>query len=244
MEPTVVKICCLTHVPFEGPANIAAWAQQRGHALGTLPLYDSPDLSAARDADWLAIMGGPMNIYEEDEHPWLSAEKDLLRRAIDDGKTLVGVCLGAQLLADVLGGSVAPNPHPEIGWFPVRRTASDEKCPLLTGVPETFEAFHWHGDRLETPPGAVHLAGSDACDNQAFAWEHRVLGLQCHLDYTAAGIEEMLTHCGDELRPGPFVQTPDQIRPIADQVAATQKLLFAILDNLAAVRADRKPTRP
>jgi GMP synthase-like glutamine amidotransferase len=151
----------------------------------------------------------------------------------------VGVCLGAQLLADVLGGPVTRNPHPEIGWFPVTRTAEDEQCPLLAGIPETFEAFHWHGDRLEIPPGAMHLANSAACDNQAFAWENRVLGLQCHLDYSAASIADMLTHCGRELAPGPFVQTPEQITPAAQQVAGTRAHLFTVLDNLVAVTAGR-----
>jgi len=235
MEP-IVNILCLTHVPFEGPANIAAWARARGHALQTVPLYDSAASPNADDADWLVIMGGPMNIYEHDRYPWLAAEKDCLRRAIDAGKTLVGVCLGAQLLADILGGPVTPNAHSEIGWFPVTRTAGDEETTVFANLPETFEAFHWHGDRFAIPPGAIRLASSEACDNQAFLWEDRVLGLQCHLDYTAAGIMDMLTHCGDGLTPGTFVQTPAQIAPRPEQVSAIRGRLFTVLDNLTTMR--------
>lgn len=231
-----MNILCLTHVPFEGPGNIAAWARARGHTLQIVPLYDNAPAPNTDDADWLVIMGGPMNIYEHDRHPWLATEKDCLRRAIDAGKTLVGVCLGAQLLADVLGGPVTPNAHREIGWFPVTRTAGDEDTPVFRDLPETFEAFHWHGDRLATPPGAIHLASSDACDNQAFVWDNRVLGLQCHLDYTAEGIAAMLTHCGRGLTPQKFVQTPAQITPRPEQVSATRDRLFTVLDNLATAR--------
>lgn len=232
-----MNIACLTHVPFEGPANVAAWAEARGHRLRTFAQYDSSAPPPLQEFDWLVMMGGPMNIYQHDEHPWLASEKELLREALDAGKTLVGICLGAQLLADLLGGKVTPNPHSEIGWFPVTRTARDAADPILTGMPRTFEAFHWHGDRLEIPPGGLHLARSEACDNQVFLWDGRVLGLQCHLDYSASAIEQMLTHCGDSVEPGPWVQTPEQIRPAAEQVNATRARLFTILDNLAALRA-------
>jgi GMP synthase-like glutamine amidotransferase len=182
--------------------------------------------------DAVFVMGGPMNIYEEAEHPWLRAEKTFLKTCIDQGKFLVGVCLGAQLLADVLGGKVTRNRHKEIGWHEVARTAAAAASPLAKALPERFWAFHWHGDTFALPPGAVHLAASQACPNQAFLVGRRVLGLQCHLEYTRDSIEAMLDHCGDELTDGPFIQSPERIRGGYQHLPQTRTLLCTLLDQL------------
>jgi GMP synthase-like glutamine amidotransferase len=231
-----MRIAVCQHVPFEDAANIGLWAQRRGHQLETAHLYlgqNPPDLDRF---EMLAVMGGPMNIYQHDEHPWLIGEKTFLRAAIDAGKAVVGVCLGAQLIADVLGGKVAPNAHREIGWFEVDQLPATNGS-LLSELPGRFTAFHWHGDRLDVPPGASHLAASDACDVQAFQFADRVLGLQFHLDYLPESIEKMLTHCAEELDGSRYVQSPEQIRARLRWTAQTRAYLDTILDRLASVVA-------
>ena len=220
-----MRIVSLMHVPFEDAANLGVWATQRGHAVEAVHLYAGQELPTADEVDAVFVMGGPMNIYEEAEYPWLAKEKAFLKACINEGKILAGVCLGAQLLADVLGGKVIRNPHKEIGWYEVARVAGDV-------LPERFWAFHWHGDTFAIPPGATRLAVSEACVNQAFLYGRRVLGLQFHLEYTQDSIETMLAHCGDELTDGLFIQTPDQIREGYKHLPKTKTLLWNLLDRL------------
>lgn len=207
-----MRMHVLQHVPFEGPAAIAPWAQAHGFEMTSTALFENAPLPQVADFDWLVIMGGPMNIYEHGAYPWLEPEKRFIRAAIDAGKTVFGACLGGQLIADALGGKVTQNPHKEIGWWPVNLTQAGKRHAVFGRLPETFTPMHWHGDTFETPPGADAVAASEACQNQAFIYDNRVIGLQFHLEYTEESIEQMLLHCGDELAEGPFVQSAEAIR--------------------------------
>lgn len=228
----MMKIQCLTHVPFEDAARIGDWAVDRGHGLTYTRLYRDDPLPDLDAFDMLAVMGGPMNIYESDAYPWLIAEKALLRHAVDAGKTVLGVCLGAQLIADVLGGRVTPNPQKEIGWHPVTLTEAGLQCPLFSGLPRQIDVFHWHGDTFSIPPKAVRLAASQACPNQAFLYRDRVLALQFHLEYSPDSIEKMLTHCSTELVKAPYINNPQTIRAGLGRIPQATQWLYAILDNL------------
>ena len=227
-----MQILSLMHVPFEDAANLGVWAAQRGHTVEAVHVYAGQALPAAGDVDGVFVMGGPMNIYEQAEHPWLAAEKCLLAECVEAGKILLGVCLGAQLLADVLGGKVMQNAQKEIGWYEVTRTEAAGRSPLADVLPERFWAFHWHGDTFAIPPGATLLASSQACANQAFLYGDRILGLQFHLEYTADSIEKMLTHCADELTDGPHIQPATRIRDGYNHLSCTQTLLWNLLDRL------------
>lgn len=123
-------INCLQHVPFEGPFSIADWAAAHGHSLRVTPLYDGVAPPEPADFDWLVIMGGPMGVGDEVYYPWLAAEKDLICRGIALGKTLVGVCLGAQLLAEALGARVYRHREQEIGWMPIVLTPDGQASPV------------------------------------------------------------------------------------------------------------------
>ena len=226
-----VRIHYLQHVPFEDAANIGGWALDRGHTVTRTRLYDDESLPSLDSFDWLVVMGGPMNIYEHDAYPWLVAEKRFMEKAIEQGKPVLGICLGAQLAADVLGGRVKRNGHKEIGWFPVSLTEEGKQAKVVEGFPDSFFAFHWHGDTFSTPPGAQKLAGSEASMNQAFQYADNVIGLQFHLDYSVESIEKMVRHCGDELLSGTSVQTAEAIRKSYDRVAETSRLLYRLLDN-------------
>lgn len=229
-----MRVQVLQHVDFEDAAGIADWAAARGHGVAATRLFAGEALPGLADFDFLAVMGGPMNIYEHLEHPWLEQEKRFLRSAVDAGKAVLGVCLGAQLLADVLGGSVRQAVHREIGWLPVRSTPEAYANPLFTGFPAAYPAFHWHGDTFSIPPGAVRVAESEACPNQAFVLGARVAGLQFHLETTAQSLERLAAHCGDELAAGgPFVQQPEQLRAGLANTKQTHRLLALLLDRLA-----------
>ena len=228
-----MRIQVLQHVPFEGPYGIADWAAARGHSLTITPLYDGATAPEPADFDWLVIMGGPMGVGDESEFPWLVAEKASIRQGIDAGKTLVGVCLGAQLIAEVLGGRVYRNPEKEIGWLPIELTAAGKASDLFGFLPPRFEVFHWHGDTFELPAGAVHLAHSAACVHQAFLYGGRVLGLQFHLESTPASVAGIVAACADEIVPGAHVQTgPEMLCAAAEDYARIKKALFGILDRL------------
>ena len=227
-----MRIHYLQHIPFEDADNIALWAQQHGHTLTHTRLDLDQSLPDLKTFDWLVVMGGPMNIYEHDAYPWLVREKQFIRAAIDSGKSYLGVCLGAQLAADVLGGRVTRNRQPEIGWFQVALTPEAKKSPLFESFPCRFLAFHWHGDTFAIPPGAVRIAGSEACNNQAFQYGGRVVGLQFHLDYSASGIQRMLQHCGHELVDGPTIQAASELAAHPDRVVRIQELLERLLDAM------------
>ncbi len=226
-----MRIISLMHVAFEDAANLGVWAEERGHTVEAVHLYAGQIPPELCKTDAVFVMGGPMNIYEEAAHPWLAAEKQFIKSCIEQRKLVVGVCLGGQLIADVLGGKVTRNAHKEIGWYEVRRTAPPTG-PADGMLPERFWAFHWHGDTFSIPPGAVHIASSQACPNQAFLYDGRVLGLQFHLEYSQDSIEAMLVHCADELAGGRFVQSAEQIRQGYRYLPQIQTLLWTMLDRL------------
>jgi GMP synthase-like glutamine amidotransferase len=144
----------------------------------------------------------------------------------------LGVCLGAQLAAEALGAKVYPNPEREIGWFPVQRTPVT--CPVLLDMPPSIMAFHWHGDTFDLPPGALHLAYSEACANQAFIWRNQVLGLQFHIELSASDVESVLDNVwNDPSRVSAYVQNDEHIREGLGYADLLQPLLEGILFRFA-----------
>jgi len=226
-----MRIHSLEHQPAEGPAKIADWAAARGHTLSRTALYAGEAPPALEAFDLLVIMGGGMNIYQHRDYPWLVPEKEFLRRAIAAGKPILGICLGAQLLADVLGGKVYQNPEKEIGWFPVRFL--DRVAPFAA-FPETMNVMHWHGDTFELPPGARLIADSTGCARQAFVWGDRVAGLQFHLEMGAVNVADLANVSAEDLTPGRFVQSAAELVETPADLPAAHASLFALLEELAA----------
>ncbi|MDD2463124.1 MAG: type 1 glutamine amidotransferase [Desulfobulbus sp.] len=220
-----MRIHGLQHVAFEGLGHIAKWIADQGHSLTMTRLYAGESLPDPADFDRLVIMGGPMNIYEDDRYPWLAKERRFIRQAIAVGKSAVGICLGAQLLADALGSKVYSGKHKEIGWLPIQVTEDGQQSSLCKGLPAAPLVFHWHGDTFDVPQGAVHLARSEGCNSQAFVYENRILGLQFHLESTPDTVAEILAHCSDELVERPYIQSEAQIR-------AANPALFATINHL------------
>ncbi|OHE78530.1 MAG: amidotransferase [Verrucomicrobia bacterium GWF2_62_7] len=227
----------LQHVPFEGLASIETWAAARGHQVAVTRLHAGDPLPRLDQLDWLVVMGGPMNIYEEDKFLWLAAEKRFIKTAIEGGKVVLGVCLGAQLIADVLGGPVHRNAHKEIGWFPVRKTGAAARSRVFEALPTELEVFHWHGDTFVLPPGAIHLARSAACENQAFICDERVVGLQFHLETTPESARLLAQHCDDDLVVGPFIQSAEAMLSDRRRFDRINETMWKLLDRLQETNA-------
>ena len=206
-----MRVHYLQHVEYENLANIEPWLKTRGHKLTRTRLYAGDRPPSTDKFDWLIIMGGPMNIYEEKQYPWLKAEKKFIKSAIKSGKAVLGICLGGQLLSDCLGGKVTRNKYKEIGFFPVELTAAGKKSVIFSGMDKKFTAMHWHGDTFSTPPGAKNLAKSRGCKNQAFEYKGRVFGLQFHFEYAPHHIIEYFKDPANVLKPDKFVQDAETI---------------------------------
>ncbi len=183
----------------------------------------------------LIVMGGPMSVNDTAALPWLAPEIALVRDAIDAGKLVFGVCLGAQMIAKAMGGRVYPGVEKEIGWFPVRRVAAAGET-LFDSLPEHFTAFHWHGETFDLPPGAVRLAETEVTRNQAFQIGNRVLGLQFHIEATPESVAAMVENCGHEIGAGRFQAKPPAILDGASACAELRPLLDAMLDRLTGLR--------
>lgn len=232
-----MNIHFLQHVPFEGLASIRGWIERGGHKVTCTRLYAGDGFPRPDSIDLLIVMGGPMGVYDVDQYPWLKAEKAFLRAVIDTGKRVLGICLGAQLIADVLGARVYPNSQKEIGWFPLTRTAAAENSALGRLLPAEFMAYHWHGDTFDLPPGAVHLAQTPICRHQAYAIGDRILGLQFHLETTPESARELIEHCSDELIDAPTIQSAADMLADNTHFVALNGLMFALLNGLTAADA-------
>lgn len=228
-----LRIHYFQHVPFEGLGSIEDWAKGRGHTLTCTRLFTDDPFPAIDSFDWLIVMGGPMGVYEGDRHPWLYGEVAVIRAAIARGRRVLGICLGAQLIAAALGAKVYPGTHREIGWWPIEKTGSGGP---LAALPDGATVFHWHGDTFDLPEGAQRLACSAGCANQAFRYGDRVLALQFHCEVTGPGIEQMLADGMAELVEGqPYIQSADEIRAgVATHVPASNAAMAAVLETIEA----------
>lgn len=204
-----MRVHCLQHVPFEGLGSIAPWLDAAGFETTYTRFFESATMPDLKSLGLLVVMGGPMSVHDEAEFPWLSLEKQLIHEAIRSQIPVLGICLGAQLIASVLGARVYPNPVKEIGWFPVRNVPTEEDSMYRFPASETV--FHWHGETFDLPSGARRLAHSEGCENQAFQWGRSVIGLQFHLETTAASARELVSHCRSELIPARYVQSKEEI---------------------------------
>lgn len=229
-----LRVHWLEHAAHEDSGCIEPWLRrQPGIRYSRTQLYRGEKPPKARDLDWLIVMGGPMNIYEHDRYPWLVTEKELINDACVNKKVL-GVCLGAQLMADVLGGPVTRNRQQEIGWFDVHLTAEASKSRVFAGFPATFKAFHWHGDTFAMPPGCRTLMKSDACVNQAFERDDgRLVGMQFHLEVQPRNARIWVKE--DMPPPERYVQTPRQILARPARFAANNRLMRRVLESMRSL---------
>jgi GMP synthase (glutamine-hydrolysing) len=184
----------LRHVQAEGLGLLANVLRELGihHRYLDLPRGEPPPRDL-RGVGGLIVLGGPMAAYEADRHPFLTTEAGLVERALTAGRPVLGICLGAQLIAQVLGSRVYPGERREVGWGPVTLTDDGREDPVFGLLTPTLTVFHLHGDTYELPPDARNLARSALYEQQAFRWGDLVYGLQFHLEFTDTIVQRLAT---------------------------------------------------
>lgn len=227
-----MRIHVLQHVAFEDLGSMAADFQQRGYAVSSTHWYRGDQPPALNSFDVLIVMGGPMGVHDEADYPWLMPEKALIHAAIDADKIVLGICLGAQLIAHVLGAKVVPNTRREIGWFPLSLQTVAEDSPLGDSLPAEIEVFHWHGDTFELPEDARWLASSEACAHQAFSVGDNIFGFQFHLETTEESAQALVRECTNELDGSTFVQSAAEIMARPERFVALNRAMSEVLRKI------------
>jgi GMP synthase (glutamine-hydrolysing) len=191
------RVVIVQHAAVEPPGTIGEVLTSRGFDVRVVRTFAGEAVPSLGASTALVLMGGPMSVYEEHLHQ--REEKRLIREAIDAGKPVLGICLGSQLLASVLGARVVPGPEKEIGWFPITLLHDGRADELFTDEPSPFVAFHWHGDVFEVPPGARPLARSERTPFQGFRYGDSAYGLLFHLEVEEGQIAAMAAAFDKEL---------------------------------------------
>jgi GMP synthase (glutamine-hydrolysing) len=189
----MTRALVVQHIRCEPPGVFADVLGRRGIAVETAELDEGDTLPDWRGADLVVVMGGPMGVYDEAEHPWLAAEKKWIAEAVQAGVPYFGVCLGAQLLAASLGADVRTGSTPEVGVLPVTLTEAGQADPVLSVLGPEFDALQWHGDTFDVPAGAVWLGSSPAYPHQAMRFGDVAYAVQFHIEVT----EQMFAEWGD-----------------------------------------------
>ena len=243
-----LRIHALFHTDYEDLSFIKHWANNHQHTITYTRSYNQGALPTPDSFDWLIVMGGPMSVHDEDNYPWLIDEKRLIKQSMDGGKTVIGVCLGAQLIAHCLGASVEPAGVKEIGWLSIQLSKDAQAHLLLQDLPkQPFSVFHWHGDGFEDPQGAIPLATSEAWPNQGFLYQtpqQKALGTwvmawQCHFEVTKESIVRMVANGDNAIQKGLLdypktVQSPNEIIALGDKyITDNNARLAAMLNRMA-----------
>jgi GMP synthase-like glutamine amidotransferase len=239
---TQFRVHYFQHILGEGLGSPESWLARKQAVVTTTEFFklregeSNISLPYQDDVDLLIVMGGEMSVNDEDIYPWLIAEKQWIRRFIELGKPVVGLCLGGQLIASSLGALVKKNLVKEIGWWPIQRHAMHSSSQDIFPFPESITALSWHGDTFDLPDGALWLASSDACAHQAFQYSARVLGFQFHPEITPKNLEMFLADNGyDAMTAGigvnTYVQTPAQMSNVSnDKFNPANQLLESALN--------------
>lgn len=226
-----MNILLFQHVPFEGPGYIKEWMEESGHDLTVAHLYNEKWNFEIENFDALIVMGGPMSVYDENKYPWLVHEMRAIEKAIESGKHVLGICLGAQLIASILGSKIYKASEKEIGWFPVQLSGETNFWPAAENRKEYPVVFHWHGETFDLPENAIRLASTVICPNQAFLYKKNVVGLQFHLEMGEKDVANIVKHCRHELTSRPFIQSKEIILSRKDHYSHTKQMMSDLLSN-------------
>lgn len=229
-----MRVHVLEHMDWGGLGVIGEWMQERGHTWTVTRVHAGEPFPGIDDFDLLVILGGVMGVYEEEEHPWLISEKHWIRNVIESDKRILGICLGAQLIASSMGATVKKHEHSEIGWWPVTFTKTAQNHPFLQGINEIYTLFEFHYDTFDVPTNGVLLGGSQACKNQAFAIGDRVVGLQFHPEFNAQIVHFIESKFGAKIQDGPFVKPVSDMMASPERFTASKTFLYTLLNNIEA----------
>lgn len=223
-----MRLHYLQHVFFETPGYILNWAEENNVEVTSTHFYQEYyTLPDQNDFDCLVVMGGPMGVYDEDQYDWIVPERNFIKDTIENGKPVLGICLGAQLIASALGSKVYPGTK-EIGWFSVMKQNSGQ---YFESLPDSQMVLHWHGDTFDLPDGATLIASNDVTKNQAFEIG-KVVGLQFHFEMGPDNVESILKNAADDLTNDPYVQTAEGIRAETGHFDDNKMILFNLLNQL------------
>jgi GMP synthase-like glutamine amidotransferase len=219
----------IQHIAFEYPGSMIKWAGENNHGTSFTKIFEPFLFPAPGEFDMLIVMGGPMGVYEEDKFPWIIEEKKFIQTSIAAGKKVLGICLGSQLVANVLGAKVYPHTCKEIGWWPVHKTTYH---PLTASLPEKFISFHLHGDTFDLPPGATQLFRTEGCEQQGFIYKNKIAAIQFHPEIEYDLLQNMIEHEKETFIQSTYIQTEEEIRKDAYQQLPRQPAYMQVfLEN-------------
>jgi GMP synthase-like glutamine amidotransferase len=205
-----MRACVFQHIQFEDLGCIEPWLITHRYTVATTRFFAGDAIPDIDTVDFLIILGGPMSINDEHIFPWLIEEKHFTKKMMERKKPVLGICLGAQIIASALGAAVYPNREKEIGWFSIQAAQQSPDKDIFR-FPDSILVFHWHGETFDLPAGAVRLAQNAACTNQAFQIGEHAIGLQFHLEMLPRNIGAIVQHCGSELVPSKYIQQEQNI---------------------------------
>ena len=201
----------MQHVSFEGLGSIEAVLKESSYSISVTRMFANEPFPEISDIDWLIVMGGSMGVHDDKAYPWLKTEKQFIKNVIQSGKVVLGICLGAQLIAEVMDAQVYKNKYREIGWFDINFNPNLNHTLLKDIFPKQIEVFHWHGDTFDIPEDVIPIASSEATPNQGFIFDNRVIALQFHLETTPESAKALIDNCSNELDGSKYVQNEQEI---------------------------------
>jgi GMP synthase-like glutamine amidotransferase len=231
----LIRIHTLEHDDWNfDRTNITRWADHKGYRLASTYVFTAKPLPKLDEFDWLMVMGGSQHAWEEDINPWLAPEKEYVKEALAAGKVVIGICFGAQVLAEALGGNLFTNGQREVGWYEVGLNEDGRRSFLFRNLPERFVTFHWHSDHYSLPPNCLRLASSPPTENQVFVKPGQpVVGIQFHPEYTRRMVLEFAQIFGrEEWDPDTYVAGADAVIARTPEIPDTYWLMESLLNNI------------
>ncbi len=233
-----MKIQILQHISALPPGSIIEWLEKHNYDYRINYIKRGDPLPASVETDFLIILGGALNVKDEIANPWLKAEKEFVRKIIFSDKPVLGICLGAQIIARALDMNVEKNTKAEMGWFDVVLTEAGTEEPFLLGIPSKFTPLHWHNDTIRLSLDTDTLALSLATNVQAFRYRN-ALALQFHLEQTAESLDVLLQRAENIIKEDTFVQSTHSIKENYSNIAKSNEYLDTILNNIINKSGDR-----
>ncbi|MCW3807807.1 type 1 glutamine amidotransferase [Plebeiibacterium marinum] len=218
----------IQHVDFETLGNIKEWISKNNHTVSCTKQFAGDKLPDISSFDHLIVMGGPMGVYDTEEYPWLEEELQYIKKVIECNKPVLGICLGSQFIAAALGAKVYPGPIKEIGWHPI----DIKNKEILSFKNNNPTVFHWHGDTFDLPKNAELIASTKEVPHQAYKYKNAI-GLQFHMEQTEETIQQMVTHCKEELEiGGTKIQSEEAILSEKSLFESNKNVMFNLLDKM------------
>lgn len=236
----MIRIHYLQHDEFEDLAYIAEWAINKEHSLSCTRLDLGETLPETASFDWLIIMGGKMGVYESDRFPWIIKELSFIRKAIEEQKAVIGICLGSQMVAAALGARVYLNNEPEIGFYPVYFNENAFIDPIFSCFDKENLVLHIHNDTFDLPEGAVLMASSEATRHQAFRFGEYVFAFQFHFETTIERTIEFMEKAMEGLTEGKWIQSKAECQQKMNICEYNNKIFNTILNRIQLKYEDKK----